>query len=264
MNLPLLRFILDTSDYMLRLELIAIVLSLCYLVFYFFQMISPKYLFGDDAPYAGYIYNAMGVVFSIVFAFITVLVWQSYNNVSDAVTKEASNLNNMYRLFSAFPPEIDQPGKEALRSYTKTVIDDEWPLLQKDQFSLEAYKKILLLENIIIKYQPQNYSQSNAHQQMLFLINQYHELRRSRIFSARFALAPPAWIGLISSSFIFLFFSCFFKMQSKRTHLILITFLGLTIVGVVYFLVLFIHPFLGPMAITPEPLKLLLDVAWTL
>ena len=123
MNLPLLRFILDTSDYMLRLELIVIVLSLCYLVFYFFQMLSPKYLFGDDAPYAGYIYNAMGVVFSIVFAFITVLVWQSYNNVSDAVTKEASNLNNMYRLFSAFPPEIDKSGKEVLRSYTKTVIN---------------------------------------------------------------------------------------------------------------------------------------------
>ncbi len=263
MHFPLLRFLLDSSDYMLRIQLTLIVLSLCFLVFYFFQKISPKYLFGDDGPYAGYIYNAMGVVFSIAFAFITVLVWQSYNNVSDSVTKEASHLNNIYRLYSAFPPELEKSGQESLRSYTKIVIEDEWPLMKKDQFSPEAYKKLLSIEGKIIKYQPQSSGQSNAHQQMLRLITEYTELRRSRIYSAQFALAPPAMLGLISSSFIFLFFSCLFKMASVRTHLILIIFLGLTIVGVVYFLLLYIHPFLGPMAIGPEPFQRLLDFTWT-
>jgi hypothetical protein len=52
-------------------------------------------------------------------------------------------------------------------------------------------------------------------------------------------------------------------MASVRTHLILIIFLGLTIVGVVYFLLLYIHPFLGPMAIGPEPFQRLLDFTWT-
>ena len=263
MDFPLLRFLLDSSYIMLRIELTCIVLSLCFLVFYFFQKISPKYLFGDDGPYAGYIYNAMGVLFSIVFAFITVLVWQSYNNVSDSVTKEASHLNNIYRLYSAFPFELERSGQESLRSYTKTVIQDEWPLMKKDQFSPEAYKKLLAMEEKIIKYQPQNSSQSNAHQQMLRLITEYSELRRSRIYKAQFALAPPAWIGLISSSLIFLFFSCLFKMSSARNHLILITFLVLTVVGVVYFLILYIHPFLGPMAIGPEPFQRLLDFNWT-
>ena len=263
MEFPLLRFLLDSSDIMLRIQLTCIVLSLCFLVFYFFQKISPKYLFGDDGPYAGYIYNAMGVLFSIIFAFITVLVWQSYNNVADSVTKEAGHLNNIYRLYSAFPPEIEKSGQESLRSYTKIVIEDEWPLMKKDQFSPEAFKKLLAIENQIIKYQPQSSGQSNAHQQMLRLITEYTELRRSRIYNAQFALAPPAWIGLISSSFIFLFFSCLFKMSSARTHLILIIFLGLTVVGVVYFLILYIHPFLGPMAIGPEPFQRLLDFNWT-
>lgn len=263
MQFPILRFLLDSSDYMLRIQITFIVLSFCFLAFYFFQKISPKYLFGDDGPYAGYIYNAMGVVFSIVFAFITVLVWQNYNNVSDSVNKEAGHLNNMYRLYSAFPPEEAKSGKESLRAYTKIVIEDEWPLLKKDQFSTEAYKTLLSIEEKMIQYQPQSISQSNAHQHMLRLMTEYTELRRSRIYSAQFALAHPAWIGLISSSFIFLFFSCLFKMQSTRTHLILIAFLGLTIVGVVYFLALYIHPFLGPMAIGPEPFQKLLTFAWT-
>jgi hypothetical protein len=262
MHYPILRFLLDSSDYMLRLQLTFIVLSFCFIAFYFFQKISPKYLFGDDGPYAGYIYNAMGVVFSIVFAFVTVLVWQSYNNVSDSVAKEAGHLNNMYRLFSAFPPEQTKSGQESLRNYTKIVIENEWPLMKKDQFSTEAYQSLLAIEDKIIRYQPQNIGQSNAHQQMLRLLAEYTELRRSRIYSAQFALAPPAWVGLISSSFIFLFFSCLFKMQSTRTHLILIVFLGLTIVGVVYFLILYIHPFIGPMAIGPEPFQRLLDFTW--
>jgi hypothetical protein len=263
MDLPLLRQALELSDIGLRLEISFIVLSFCYSVFWIFQKIIPNYLFGEDSEYAGYIYNAMGVVFSLVFAFVTVLVWQNYNGVSDAINKEASSLNNMYRLFSAYPPDIDKKGKDSIRAYTTTVIEEEWPLLKKDQFSIKAYQELVKVEELIIQLQPQNIGQSNVQQQMLRLVGEATELRRSRVFNARFALAPPAWLGLISSSFIFLCFSCFFKMQSQRTHLILVLFLGLTIVGVIYFLVLYIHPFLGPMALEPDVLRNLLKIAWT-
>jgi len=263
MDLPLLRFLLESSDIGLRLELSIIVISLCFIVFWIFQRIFPNFLFGEDSEYAGYIYNAMGVVFSLVFAFVTVLVWQNYNGVSDAIAKEASTLNNMYRLFSAFPPDIEKKGRDSIRAYTTTVVNEEWPLLKKDQFSIKAYQEILKIDDLIIHFQPQNTGQSNAHQQMLRLATEATELRRSRIYNARFALAPAAWIGLISSSLVFLFFSCLFKMKSGKTHLILILFLGLTIVGVMYFLVLFIHPFLGPMALGPDPLVNLLKLTWS-
>ena len=263
MDLPLLRHILEFSDIGLRLALIALVLSLCYLVFWIFQKILPGSLFSEESEYAGYIYNAMGVVYSLVFAFVTVLVWQNYNGVSDAVTKEASTLNSMYRLFSAFPGEIERSGKDALRTYTTTVAMEEWPMLRNDQFSLQAYQQLLKIGDIVIRIQPQNLGQSNAHQQLMRLTLEAAELRRGRIYNARFALAPPAWYGLISSSLIFLFFSCLFKMKSVKTHLILILFLGLTIVGVLYFLMLYIHPFLGPMALPPDPFLNLLKLSWT-
>jgi hypothetical protein len=262
MDLPLLRYVLEFSDIGLRIELSFIVLSLCLIVFWVFQKAFPNFLFGEDSEYAGYIYNAMGVVFSLVFAFVTVLVWQNYNGVSDAITKEASTLNNMYRLFSAFPPEIEKKGRDGIKVYTKTVVEDEWPMLSKDQFSIKAYQELLKIDDLIIHIQPQNVGQSNAHLQMLRLAAEATELRRSRVYNARFALAPPAWLGLVSSSLVFLFFSCLFKMKSAKTHLILTLFLGSTIVGVLYFLVLFIHPFLGPMALDPGPLKNLLKLAW--
>lgn len=263
MNFPFLRFLLDSSELMLRLQLVGIILFITFFAFYFFQKIVPQYLFSDDSLYAGFIYNAMGVVYSIVFAFITVLVWQSYNNVSVLANKEAGHLSNIYRMYSAFPESIDKAGKESLRRYVKTVVEDEWPLLKKDKFSTEAYKQLLSIEEGVINYQPTNLSQSNAHQQMLTLITEYAELRRSRVYSAQFALAPPAWLGLISSSFIFLLFACLFKMNSIQTHVILLTFLSFTVAGVIYFLTLYIHPFLGPMAIGPEPFQRLLDFAWT-
>jgi hypothetical protein len=262
MDLPLLRYLLDSSTIGLRLEISFIVLSLCFIVFFIFQKLFPKILFGEDSEYAGFIYNAMGIVYSLVFAFVTVLVWQNYNGVSDAITKEASVLNNMYRLYSAFPPEVEKQGRESIRSYTNIVIEEEWPLLKQDQFSIKSYQALLKIEDHVIHLQPQNVGQSNVHQQMLRLATEAAELRRSRIYNARFALAPPAWIGLISSSLVFLFFSCLFKLKSTKTHVILIVFLGLTIVGVMYFLILFIHPFLGPMALGPEPLERLLKISW--
>ncbi len=263
MDLPILRYVLEFSDIGLRTTLVAVVLILCYLVFWIFQKLIPGSLFGEDSQYAGYIYNAMGVVYSLVFAFVTVLVWQNYNGVSDAVAKEASTLNSMYRLFSAFPPDVERSGRDALKTYTNTVVVEEWPLLRNDQFSTKAYQELLKIGDIVIRIQPQNVGQSNAHQQMMRLTLVAAELRRSRIYNARFALAPPAWLGLISSSLIFLFFSCLFKMQSVKIHLILILFLGLTIVGVLYFLILYIHPFLGPMALGPDPFANLLKISWT-
>lgn len=262
MDHSLLRFALNTPEYLLRYEIIFAILTICFSVYFIFQKYLPFCLFGEDSEYAGYIYNAMGVVFSIIFAFITVLVWQNYNSVNDAVTKEANNLNNIYRLYSAFPPETQTVGREYLRDYIQTVVDDEWPLLSKDQFSLKAYAKLLKLEDQIITYQPTTASQINVHQQMLRLLSEAAELRRSRIYNAKFALASPAWLGLTSSVFIFLVFSCLFKMKSRRTHLILILFLGLTIVGVLYFLIIYIHPFLGPMAISSDSFSEVMNVSW--
>ncbi len=262
MHYAVIKFLLQFSDIGLRIWLSTIVLSLCFLVYFVFQKITPKYLFGEDSEYAGYIYNAMGVVFSLIFAFITVLVWQNYNNVSDATFKEASKLNNIYRLLSALPPEIDRAEKAALIDYTQSVITDEWPLLSKNQFSIPTYEKFLKIENDIVRFQPKKAGQANAHLVLLQTVTEYLELRRSRIYSARFALDPPAGIGLISSSLVFLLFSCLFKMNSGRTHLVLIGFLGLTIVGVLYFLLLYIHPFLGPIAISPEPFEQLLKFTW--
>lgn len=258
----LLRLALNSPDYLLRYELTFTVLSVCFVVYFVFQKFLPSYLFGEDSEYAGYIYNAMGVVFSLVFAFITVLVWQNYNNVNDAVTREANSLNGIYRMYGAFPPETQKVGREYLRDYTQTVIDEEWPLMKKDQFSLSSYEKFLKIEDQIISFQPQTPGQINAHQQMLRLIADAAELRRSRIYNARFALAEPAVLGLVSSVVIFLIFSCLFQMKSVRTHLILILFLGLTIVGVLYFLVIFIHPFLGPMAIPPDSFSEVMNLAW--
>jgi len=262
MDFPFLRFALQHSDWVLLLLLGVFVLSICYSIYWVFQKLIPEYRFGKDYEFAGYIYNAMGIIYSLVFAFVTVLVWQNYNGVSEAVSKEASTMNNMYHLFSAFPTEIEHPGKAGLRSYTTTVIDKEWPLLSKNQFSIEAYQEVLKITRLVNHFQPQNTGQSNAHQRMLTLLGQVEELRRNRIYSAHFALSYPAALGLFISTLDFLCFSCLFEMKSARTHKILILFLGSTITGVVYFLVLFVHPFLGPMAIPPDAFVNLLKIAW--
>lgn len=258
----MIRFVLSFPGLDLRLELAVFVLLFCFSAFWIFHKLFPHLLFGEDSQYAGYIYNAMGVVFSLVFAFVTVLVWQNYNGVSDAVAKEASTVNNIYRVFAAFPEEIDKSGKAQVKKYVETVVNEEWPVLSKNEFSLEAYKELTALEDYVVRIKPHDMGESNAQQQLLHLTLQATELRRSRIFNAKFALAPPAWVGLATSLMVFLIFSCLFQMKSQKIHLILIAFLGLTVVGILYFLILFIHPFLGPLAITPEPFTALLNTSW--
>jgi hypothetical protein len=63
--------------------------------------------------------------------------------------------------------------------------------MKKDQFSTEAFKTLLAIEEKVIKFQPQNIGQSNTNQHILRLMTEYTEMRRSRIYSAQFALPHP-------------------------------------------------------------------------
>ncbi|MBT8568199.1 DUF4239 domain-containing protein [Polynucleobacter paneuropaeus] len=83
----------------------------------------------------------MGVVFSLIFAFITVLVWQNYNNVSDATFKEASKLNNIYCLLSALPPEIDRAEKQL------SLITHNRSLLMNGLYLVKINSAFLLMKN---------------------------------------------------------------------------------------------------------------------
>ena len=137
--------------------------------------------FEDHTDFGEIFANSMSVIFGFILAFITITVWQNYNNVSDTVSKEANALFNMYRTIEAYPPEVREEGQKQLKIYVREVIETEWPLLAKGQYDLRAYQDLRVFHELIIHYVPKNNGELAAQQEELRLLSIYRELRRNRV-----------------------------------------------------------------------------------
>lgn len=218
--------------------------------------------FEDHTDFGEIFANSMSVIFGFILAFITITVWQNYNNVSDTVSKEANTLFNMYRTIEAYPPEVREEGQKQLKIYVREVVETEWPLLAKGQYDLRAYQDLRSFHELIIHYVPKNNGELTAQQEELRLLSIYRELRRNRVESAKSLIDKPMWMALIFSAVLFLFFSSLFKMKNLRIHATMIALLGTSISLIFYLLILYDNPFIGPSALQSEPFERLLHYYW--
>ncbi len=254
--------ILNFSAFTLLLLVMILFILTGLVMLFVVQKYFTKLHFSGHAEFGEIFGNTISIIFGFILAFITISVWQSYNNVSDTLSKEANTLFNIYRTIEAYPPEIRDAGKKQLIIYVHEVINTEWDSLAKSQYDLRAYKALMSFHDLIIHFVPKNNGEIAAHQEELRLLSSYRELRRNRVENAKSLIDQPMWIALIASAVLFLFFSSLFKMRSLRIHATMITLLSISISLIFYLLLIYNNPFIGPSALQPEPFQKLLDYYW--
>src|ERR1044072_3086188 len=81
--------------------------------------------------------NLMQVVaayIGIMIAFAGVTVWQDFNDAETAVHQEAAAAAGLYRDLTAYGDET-VTSRSDLRAYVASIVNDEWPLLAREQAS---------------------------------------------------------------------------------------------------------------------------------
>jgi hypothetical protein len=208
--------------------------------------------------------DAIGIIFAFVLSLVTVTAWQTHNDISNSVAKEATTLFNIYRTLDSYPPEIRERGREELRDFIYEVINSEWPSMKKGQYDTKASLKFLNFGNLVGQYKPKDYAELAAQQEELRLLSNYRELRGIRIENTKPLIDNNLLLILSLSAMVYLFYQSLYKMIQLRVHLIM--YLALTTsIGLVFIMILiFNNPFIGPSAISPEPFQKLLNYYWPL
>lgn len=226
------------------------------------QKLLKRLHFDNHTDFGEIFSDAIGVIFSLILAFVTISVWENYNNTSDVVSREASTLHSMYRNLDSYPPGIRDAGQQDLRDYVREVIDVEWPMLANDQRDPLTYPLLRKVNALIVDYKPTTLGELPVQQEMLRLLSTYRELRRDRVEGAKGLLDSAMWTVLLTSCFITIVYSCMFKMQDIRIHAFMLSSLAASL-GLIFALLLsYSSPYSGPSAISPEPFVHLLDYYW--
>src|SRR5258707_690025 len=76
---------------------------------------------------AGVTFGVLGAFYGLVLAFVIVAAWERYNEANNNAHDEATALEAIYKLGTAFSEPMRTQIETAVLNYTHRVIDDEWP-----------------------------------------------------------------------------------------------------------------------------------------
>ena len=201
---------------------------------------------------AGFIYAVIGVVYAVLLGFSALIVWEQFGNARESAEQEANALADLYRCSRVFPPEVRDAVERQVRTYTRMVIEKEWPAMARGQSSSESWVAYNELWRIYHEFEPQGDRESLWYAESLERMNALAEARRSRLLGVRSGVPSVMWGVLLVGGVITIGFSFMFGTPNPRAQASMTGCLALTI-GVALLAIFALEkPYAGIMRVDPE------------
>lgn len=207
----------------------------------------------------GIIFNAFGVIYAVLIAFVVFAAWSSYDGTSKNLELEVNKLASLFMDAGAFKEPTKRHVQETVASYAQSVVDLEWPLLAKRAHSAdEVREKLDAIWHAYVDVEMDQVRNPQMYQEALQQLNAMAEFRRLRIFASRENTPAIIWIVLIAGGLISVAYILFFGMERKRAQKFMISVYTIMNSMVLYLIFVLDHPFVGYNAISNEPFKAVL------
>lgn len=224
------------------------------------RYVLPHLRFHDGVNDAvGGTIQAIGVFYGITVGLIAVGVWNSYSHASDLVSQEAATIGSLYRDVSSYPEVIRGDLQTGLKSYTLSVIEQEWPAHKSGQLILAGAQTLTAFQQRLTAFEPATDGQRALHAEALRAFNQLIENRRLRMDAVTSSLSSTMWFVIWVGAAISIAVGYFFHVKDVRLHGILVGMMA-GFLGIVVFLIISNdRPFMGDTSIPPNSYQLILD-----
>jgi hypothetical protein len=204
---------------------------------------------------AGFIYAVLGVMYAILLAYVTIIVWEQFDSASANVDEEATNLYNIYHDVDGFADPYRSDVQNAAKAYVQTTIDEEWPLLADGSYSRHAEE---LADQLGAAIDRLPVSSTNEQVKLDHLMGQYESMtteRQLRLFQASVGLHPLLWDLLVCGAVTTIGFTYFFGVENVWAHAGMIAAITFVIAATLFVVIQVNHPFAGGVSVSPEALR---------
>lgn len=217
----------------------------------------PKTQFIEHNEVAGFIVAIVGVLYAVLLAFVTVIVWEHYDQSEDRARNEVEASTDIWRLSRHLPSPSAGRVRDDVARYATSVFSDEWPEMRRGGASRPTQRAIVALIDDIASFDAHGARESNVQQRLLDRVQVVADLRRHRIYDTTSGVPRLLWVGLIVGAatvagFVFLFGMSNFRVQLLMTGAVAIM-IGLSL-GTILELD---YPFRGTVSVSAERWELL-------
>jgi hypothetical protein len=208
---------------------------------------------------AGFIYAVLGVVYAVLLGFLTIAVWEDFEEAKNTAESEANELAEIFWLAHELPEPEGGRLEEHAHSYAKVVIDDEWSLMAKGQASPRAWALTDEMRSSIYDFEPDSKAEQVLYDRGLVLVHDLVDQRRLRLLEAAGGLPHILRAALVVGGIIVVGFTYLFGLENTRSHRLMIASLAAIIALVMFTIYSLDHPFAGIARVQPHAFELVLE-----
>jgi hypothetical protein len=198
----------------------------------------------------------LGTLHGLLLALVFSVVQSEYIAQRTLVAEEAAATNKMFFNLQRF----GDPAADALRletkHYVREVIEREWPALEHEELSDEAWAIYDRIYDGALNLQVSTPRQETLRDRILTSLDKINEFRQARLFAAKARLPTLFWVIAILGFLIVA--ALYYVFEYTRLHALMLGGYAAYTGTILYFIFVMNHPFSGPPALSPAPFELLL------
>jgi len=196
-------------------------------------------------------FTAVATVYAIIAGLLVFAVFNTFDSASDATADEGTAIVLMYPNAHEFPPAEQDAAQKAIREYTSSVIQAEWPALA---YGESSEKTSVALGNMYRTLGPMTPTPawSDQYRQAYDNLNDVVKLRNARVADSGSTLSPIYWILILGGALLVMAYLALETVGSRFMHCVAVGLMGAFMGTVVFLLAEVSQPFLGEISIAPD------------
>ncbi len=206
-----------------------------------------------------YFMSGMGAIYGITLGLIAVAVWETFNEIEDTVSSEASALMAMYNDVSNFPaPQCDSL-KAQLREYTTYTIEQAWPQQRAGNIPRGGTERLRHFYKTLLSREPTTHVERILLEEATAKLNQIFEFRQKRLEKVTDGLPAAVWYVIFFGALLNLVITWFFGTDRFRVHILMVTLYAALLGSLIFLVAAMDNPFRGEFSIGSEAMEAVLD-----
>jgi Na+/proline symporter len=215
----------------------------------------PAEVLKENHEVAAVIFNAFGLLYAVVVAFVVFVTWSGYDDATKNLEMEANEVADIFHSTQAFPDPTKKIIQQGLVDYAASVYNNELKRMSYEQIGLRSDRAMSKLLTAFYQIDDRTISNRELYGDTLKRLNDLAQYRRLRIFAGNDTVPAVIWFVLLVGGVITVGYTYFFGMKSLKAQSLTTVALTVTISLILFLIYVLDHPFTGASKVNTEPLK---------